>query len=600
MSGHRHDGAEALRHKVRSFVPPRAFLPWCLRACFPVLAGFAAADPVLDPPTLHSLGVRWIVPAADPSNIRVTLEIRRNGQAWQAGAPLWRVEKNRHLNEAGQSDLSVPEGATLFAGSAVLLNPDTDYELRLRRSDADGPSTEHILKARTLREPTTPQGMRTRHVVPGNGGGDGSSENPFQGLAAANKAAAPGDLFLVHKGVYPGRFIITRSGEPGRPIIYRGDGEAILDGQFPLDEFGVPKQGHVIEASNLHDLWLERLSIRGGWSAIRAHESQRIVLRRCHITRSLCGVFASKNDTGALSGFFITDNLFEGNMPWPATHEQWKTLPESRAIWITGAGHVIARNRIHHFKDGIDTSPSRRCDSIDIHNNDISQVFDDGAELDGSFRNVRFFNNRIVDCLCGISFQPIHGGPAYAFRNVAYNIRNEPLKLHNKPSGAVIFHNTFIKKGLPLIVSTSAPVSHCWSRNNIFIGTTGRAANFDCPMIDCDFDYDGFGGFAPAGREPFVKFNRPYASPEELRRKGEVYRHIVTLDPTTTFKDGLRPPANDLASHDPNALLFTLDPSGQAIDAGQALPGLNDGFLGQAPDLGAIEAGASPPKYGPE
>jgi hypothetical protein len=69
-----------------------------------------------------------------------------------------------------------------------------------------------------------------------------------------------------------------------------------------------------------------------------------------------------------------------------------------------------------------------------------------------------------------------------------YNIRNEPLKLHNSPSGAVIFHNTFVRKGPPLLVSTSAPVSNCWTRDNLFIGTTGRAVNFDCPMNGCDFD----------------------------------------------------------------------------------------------------------------
>ncbi|GAH64568.1 unnamed protein product, partial [marine sediment metagenome] len=34
------------------------------------------------------------------------------------------------------------------------------------------------------------------------------------------------------------------------------------------------------------------------------------------------------------------------------------------------------------------------------------------------------------------------------------------------------------------------------------------------------------------------------------------------------------------------------------IDRGEVLPGLNDGFSGGAPDLGAIEYGTEPPRYG--
>jgi hypothetical protein len=36
-----------------------------------------------------------------------------------------------------------------------------------------------------------------------------------------------------------------------------------------------------------------------------------------------------------------------------------------------------------------------------------------------------------------------------------------------------------------------------------------------------------------------------------------------------------------------------------AVDAGVALPNLNDGYGGKAPDLGALERGERPPLYGP-
>ena len=44
---------------------------------------------------------------------------------------------------------------------------------------------------------------------------------------------------------------------------------------------------------------------------------------------------------------------------------------------------------------------------------------------------------------------------------------------------------------------------------------------------------------------------------------------------------------------------FRLKETSKAVDAGVAIPTVNDGFTGRAPDLGAIEAGKPAPRYGP-
>jgi hypothetical protein len=44
---------------------------------------------------------------------------------------------------------------------------------------------------------------------------------------------------------------------------------------------------------------------------------------------------------------------------------------------------------------------------------------------------------------------------------------------------------------------------------------------------------------------------------------------------------------------------FSLRPGSAAIDRGVAIPNVNDGFAGRAPDLGALELGAPLPTYGP-
>jgi hypothetical protein len=176
---------------------------------------------------------------------------------------------------------------------------------------------------------------------------------------------------------------------------------------------------------------------------------------------------------------------------------------------VTGSGHVICYNRVRNFKDGIDLFPSRGgCFANDVHNNEVSECMDDGAEMDYSERNTRNFCNRYTNVFQGISEQPIFGGPTYIFRNVVYNIVIEPFKLHSQPSGALIFHNTTVREGDPLILWTPLTVHNCVSRNNLFIGTAGktgqRAYDCDAPMVDCDFDYDGFGG---GPWKEFLKWN---------------------------------------------------------------------------------------------
>jgi hypothetical protein len=44
---------------------------------------------------------------------------------------------------------------------------------------------------------------------------------------------------------------------------------------------------------------------------------------------------------------------------------------------------------------------------------------------------------------------------------------------------------------------------------------------------------------------------------------------------------------------------FQLRSNAAAIDAGCILPNVNDGFMGKAPDLGALETGLPVPHYGP-
>ena len=290
---------------------------------------------------------------------------------------------------------------------------------------------------------------------------------------------------------------------------------------------------------------------------------------------------------------FIADNLIEGPSTWPRS----KGIEDARGIQVSGQGHVVCYNRIRGFADAIDTFPSPRCAAIDFHNNDLSELTDDGIEMDYSERNTRCFFNRLTNVFQGISMQPVYGGPVYVFRNVMDNVAVEPFKLHNSPSGCLIFHNTSVKHGTPALLYTRETVRHCLSRNNLYVGTEDHyGMDFLARMTDCDFDHDGFAG---GPFQVFLRWNGVrYATLDDVKKRAPVLKHALLLDVRTLFASGALPP-EDTARPRSSSIDLRLSPRSKAVDAGVPLPGLNDGFHGARPDLGAYELGDPLPHYGP-
>jgi len=553
-------------------------------------------DPEAESPTLHCIGVAWLIAGDDNRNAHVDLSYRAAGSvAWNAAMPLFRVERGASGGEAGDARVVVPAGTWLFAGSIMFLDSGAEYELRLSLADPDGGTAERTLLARTAVEPMEPANARVSHVVPGNGGGSGSLADPYRGLAEAQRSVSAGTIVLVHAGVYWGTFEIQRSGEPGSPTVWRGagDGPAVIDGRTSE---GGPWGPRGIWASDAHDVWFEDLTIRNADWGLVAHDAARVVVRRCRFENTKNGITSTRNSRDDCRGLFISDNVLQGPLKWPRA--EGVEIEEDRGIQVTGSGHVVCYNRISGFKDGIDTFPSSRCEAIDIHNNDISECLDDGTEMDGSYRNTRCFLNRYTNVFQGISTQPVYGGPVYIVRNVLYNVQAEPLKLHNSPSGAIALHNTCVKQGMPEAIWTTDPVRNCVFRNNLFVGTDDKyTAEFLPPMVDCDFDYDGF---ALVKCTNFLKWNDVrYPTIDDVRASAPVERHATVMDAVTLFASGLLPPADYRVRVEPSASDARLAMGTAAVDAGEVLPGVNDGFAGQAPDLGALELGADLPHYGP-
>ncbi len=564
------------------------------------VSGDAASRPdesVAEPATFHSLGVRWAVRGDANSDAVIEVRYRRSAEtAWREGLPLVRTDPG------SVSDENRVSGGWLFAGSIVDLAPDTEYEVLLTLTDPDGGSTQRTLRMKTGAEPREPAGMRVRHVVPASAtdraSGTGTESDPFRGLRSAQAAAQPGDLFLVHAGVYrEGTWTIDHHGTPARPIIYRGagDGETILDGN---------EGERLVSATGIRHVWLERLTLRRARYLFVGHSGSHFVIRRCRLEVVLTGITAINGGYTESRGFVITDNVIEGPTRWPRS----RGIEDVNGVTITGAGHVVAYNRMSGLADGIHGSSHGRLSASDIHNNDIEASTDDGIEGDEADTNVRIFRNRITNAFSGISAQPANGGPLYVFRNAIYNVLYSPFKLHNDTSGVVIFHNTSVADGIPWHIEPGGEtVKDVTTRNNLFIGSNGPALRSTGEMIRCDFDRDGYG--VPGGTGPlagifnvFAEWNgRTYSTPDAAQRSGALYRRhgAVLVNARGNFASGVGIPGNRSTRFPGDKIDLRLDPASRAVDAGIVLPNFSDGFSGKAPDLGCCELGQPLPHYGP-
>jgi hypothetical protein len=203
-----------------------------------------------------------------------------------------------------------------------------------------------------------------------------------------------------------------------------GDGEVIFDGAGNHVLFNLMGTSHHL---------FDGLTIRNTDVAMLAGQKEvtgavGLSVKNCRFENVGFGVWT---EYAGSSDFYIADNLFLGRedrfrlIGW--TGPLWASagaygshaLTSYYAVKVYGPGHVIARNAIAYFHDGIGIStygtperdPERRASSIDIYGNDIHLSNDDFIETDGGVHNVRVIGNRGVNAAQGgYSAQPVFGG----------------------------------------------------------------------------------------------------------------------------------------------------------------------------------------------
>ncbi len=532
----------------------------CLLTFFVLQVSSVQALPVDSPrsySTYNSIGIEWDVAQDENHNATCTVGYRRVGDVnWKDGLPLFRVDFN---------------GANMMAGSLFFLEPGTEFEVLLTFSDPDNGNETLILQIATRPLPVKPTGGRRLHVVPGSGGGRGTAADPFHGIEAAQVVAKPGDIFLLHSGMYPGETELSKSGTADKYIVWQA----------------APGEEPVFETLRIAAdfTWLEGLLVTGNEYGLRTYSAPRgVVVTKNRFTE--CHYCVYLNHGG--SNWYIADNTIVGDVE-PASGDYGGEGIELNH----SSGHVVAHNSISKVADGV-SYPGQNCD---IFGNEIFDVSDDGIEPDYGYANNRIWGNRISGAYHnGISFQPMNSAPWYILFNQVAAPVESGIKLRGNVDRALIAHNTFVGwQGAQKTGSSRLLSFH--SYNNLWISVTDWYAweNGDGGVADwrTKLDYDGFdwGNYTYG-----FKWGDRYHDLAEFSAATGLQTHGVRVNKDTCFTKftvPAPPPASVPFQH------LTLRQGCNAVNAGLPLANINDHFLGTAPDLGAYEYGKALPHYGP-
>ena len=547
----------------------------------------------------NSLSVASVRTDASFEHIGVNVSIIGDANLNSTMDLYYKVQGASTYLKAGKSMRANPnlqiDGATwnynFHAASAMMLVPNSTYDLRMILTDPDGggQTIDRVVSTKAIPQPA----MQTiKYVIPGNGGGAGTSSNPYGGLQTAADSAQPGDHFIVRSGTYA-PFSIENNGTLQAPISFKSEvlHGATIDGSGGSG--GIIVIGRFDNFSTAH-LIIDGFIIEDGQYGIDAQHTQFLTVRN-NIIQDVDFGFVNRRESGLERDQYITNNQLLGNTVWPQSG-----IASERGIDVRGNNNVISFNTITNFGDGISTDgpPYRVSYSLDIHNNEIKNTVDDHIEVDGMISNARIYQNRGFNGRAGISVAPVFGGPAYIFRNVFFNIENSAFKMNRGASGLIVVNNTVVNASNA--ISSPAGWQNTYFRNNVVFAS--RYCFEEYGLVggsEDDWDYGAYYNTraGESGSEWFKWDNIRYGRVADLQASGLLEANSIELDLNDLINAVL--PVDYNISYDPSQRDLGLDCNSEAVNSGMAVDNLDRTFVTDGlVDRGALEHGQPEPVYG--
>lgn len=358
-------------------------------------------------------------------------------------------------------------------------------------------------------------------------------------------------------------------------------------------DWQVPSLNQAFNVDSRDWIWIEGFEIRyygtqSGGCGICTSNVSHLVIRKNKIHNMQLGIFIDWNGTDEQGN----DTRIESNEIFdpPVNEWPWKavkgTSMEGTGIVLRGhIGAIVRGNEIYRFFNGIYTGSSAALEDpevafdADIYNNYIHHISDDGLEPEGACINQRFRKNRVDRMLVGISIGPVTQGPTWVVRNLFTNFTGTSIKWARDPDGIVlIYHNTSWTNAAGLdAMSTITPMHNTVMRNNIFMGNGFSFKSVVTGATDNDWNYDNwYTTLSPGG--------------PRFRWENKTYQGMSQLCSATGLECNGH--EDSPGFFNPSGRDFRLRPTSPNIDRGILIPGINDNFLGSAPDLGVYEFGS--------
>lgn len=522
---------------------------------------------VLEPlalPTFESIGLYW-KPDQGAADNTCQLSYRRKGdKSWKQGHDLW-FDPNIHADNVHGRE---------YRGSLVHLNPGTEYEIRLHLEKT---GTEGIVVARTWSD-----GFPVKKVI--------HLPETWSETLVIWEGGSEQDGYVVYAPA-PGKTSIGNA-KGAQEVNVRIEAPYVILRNLTLR--GAEKHG--IEIAGEHHIVIEHCDISGwgrvaedgfgvnGDSAIYGNSDQleHIVIQNCDL----------HHPRTHSNSWLESRTRSDGKQTFHPMGPQGITFLKGKGRYVF-RHNTIRSDREHMFNDGMGEFanfsfagfPNR---DSDIYGNLVSHCRDDGFEIEGANMNVRVWNNMTDMTMMSLAAASTSLGPVYFWRNIALRSRRGPktheagdrggalLKLGNESreytKGRIyVYHNTVLQEPNASVMAKANGVSdgivltgkrkrqeNIITRNNILQCRTHRNWAIRDPLKSPtnDFDYDLYYGKLEArqGSETHGIFGRPDFRQNRKER-----------------------PA--------------LHPGTPGHDAGCRIPNFNDGFVGLAPDMGAIEEG---------
>ncbi|HXI00394.1 MAG TPA: right-handed parallel beta-helix repeat-containing protein [Sphingobacteriaceae bacterium] len=443
-----------------------------------------------------------------------------------------------------------------FRGSIVLLQPDTDYDIRLIYNDVDGGSGEKTMSAKTWSE-RFPVGKLTK---------------------VKNRKTT----------------IKVESGSPGAYHVYDGGSKKAL-----VDANNTP---YCIDLGGASYVIIRNLKLTGSDKhAINIQNANHIVIEDCEIFEwGRPGEYCQIDNRGRRDGAVYVETSKQIVVQHNNIHDprgntcDWRIAHPNgpRGIYLndTVDNSVFRYNKIagsekHYYDDLITGDTDGSGSDLDIYGNIISHAWDDGIEIEGKNKNIRVWNNVVRHVFQGLASDNnthMYYGPAYIWRNIFTDLYSKPanpgekstgngFKLENTAAlgGMYIFNNTFLNHGVHVRPNggiSNGPQYNLTVLNNIF---DIEKDNFHADLVRTGsmFNYNGYAG----SNKLFEKTNH---------EANGIFNDKFKYD----FAGGWN---------------YYLAPGSKGIDAGISINNFADKFDGKAPDLGAAEKGVWDIRVGP-